>query len=556
MTAPSTSWKEATDTTSGDASKYGVPDGLLLYAQLFNGDLNVDNVHINSPWFFTTSKLYFLNTAETYGFLIDSSAAIVADRTVSFPLMVGDGTFVIDDMIQTISSKKVGNWLDATEVAAPSSPAASTLRIYADSTSNQLTVKNSSGTVTELTTNSSTQTLTNKTVTQPTMTILDNVFSILDNADNTKIAKFELSGLTTATTRTYTLPDADTTLGGGDMLLGTTQTVSASKTYSANSIFQDTIKIMFGTGSDSSIVDTGSGMLIDIDEQNAGSKSLIIESDATALLTINDTSITSSVFLDVPDIETATVSARDGTLAQTIADSTGVTTFVSGTVLVAPVLGTPDSGALTNCTSIPVANATGILPDANMPNLTGDITTSEGAVATTLSSTLNVIGTQQQWIPAGAFGTVTTNGAEFVELELATNDIMLQTFNFDTTTSEKIQFWWHPPSNWDAGTITFQAYWTAASGSGTVIFSLAGQSFADSDAIDQALGTAVTSTDTLLTANDIHISPESAAVTIADATKNEPVILQVARDISDTLGVDAKLIGIKIIYTIDTATSS
>ena len=235
-----------------------------------------------------------------------------------------------------------------------------------------------------------------------------------------------------------------------------------------------------------------------------------------------------------------------------------IKTFMSDTpILVTPVLGTPASGALTNCTAVPAAQLTGIVPDANMPNLTGDVTTIEGAVATTLSTTLNVIGTQQQWIPAGAWGTVTTNGAEFVELELATNDIMLQTFNFDTTTSEKIQFWWHPTSAWNADTITFQTYWTAASGSGTVIFSLAGTSLADSDAIDAAIGgTAATTTDTLITANDMHISPVSSAVTINGATKNEPILLQISRDISDTLGVDAKLVGIKIIYTIDTATSS
>ena len=188
--------------------------------------------------------------------------------------------------------------------------------------------------------------------------------------------------------------------------------------------------------------------------------------------------------------------------------------------------------------------------------IAGDVAV-DSAGASTLSSTLNVIGTQQQWISAGAWGTVTTNGAEFAELELPTNDIMLQTFNFDTTTSEKIQFWWHPTSAWDAGTITFQTYWTAASGSGTVIFSLAGTSLADSDAIDAAIGgTAATTTDTLITANDMHISPESSAVTINGATKNEPILLQISRDISDTLGVDAKLIGVKIIYTIDTATSS
>ena len=52
--------------------------------------------------------------------------------------------------------------------------------------------------------------------------------------------------------------------------------------------------------------------------------------------------------------------------------------------LTTPALGTPASGILSGCTVIPMAQASGILPDANMPNLTGAITTVEGAVATTL----------------------------------------------------------------------------------------------------------------------------------------------------------------------------
>ena len=170
---------------------------------------------------------------------------------------------------------------------------------------------------------------------------------------------------------------------------------------------------------------------------------------------------------------------------------------------------------------------------------------------------ISPIGVQQQWLPAGSWGTVITDGAEFDEFQLSTNDIMLQTFNFDPTTSERIQFWWHPPSAWDAGNITFQMYWTAVTSSGDVRINLRGRSYSNSNQIDQAIGgTSATIIDTFLGANVMHISPESTPITITNATKNEPIILQITRDISDSLNDDFKLIGIKIFYTIDTAVTT
>lgn len=60
-----------------------------------------------------------------------------------------------------------------------------------------------------------TQTLTNKSLS-------DSTTYIIDNLDTSKKAQFQASGITTATTRTYTLPNADTTVVGTD----TTQTLT------------------------------------------------------------------------------------------------------------------------------------------------------------------------------------------------------------------------------------------------------------------------------------------------------------------------------------------
>ena len=73
-----------------------------------------------------------------------------------------------------------------------------------------------------------------------------------------------------------------------------------------------------------------------------------------------------------------------------LANLTGTQTFTNKTLtsptLTTPALGTPASGILSGCTVIPMAEASGILPDANMPDLTGDVTTVAGAVATTIGA--------------------------------------------------------------------------------------------------------------------------------------------------------------------------
>lgn len=176
------------------------------------------------------------------------------------------------------------------------------------------------------------------------------------------------------------------------------------------------------------------------------------------------------------------------------------------------------------------------------------------ASAAAARTTLELVGKETIFLPASSWIARTTNGPAFSLIELATNDVMLQTLDFDQTTSEGAQFMLLMPKSWNESTITFKVVWTAASGAGTVTWNLSAFAASDDDALDTAFGTAVGVTDTLIAANDAHITAESAAVTIAGTpAEGDMVILQIARDIVDTLTADAKLIGVHIYITTNAA---
>jgi hypothetical protein len=157
------------------------------------------------------------------------------------------------------------------------------------------------------------------------------------------------------------------------------------------------------------------------------------------------------------------------------------------------------------------------------------------------------------FIPASDMWASAVEGSALLaQTALASNGVDYKSLDFDAgATNEKAQFSFVMPDDWLAGTVTFKAYWTAASGSGTVIFGLQARASANDDALDAAWGTAVTVTDTLLTASDMHVSPESTAITIGNTpAAGEWVQFRIYRESNtDTLAVDAKLLGIKLYYT-------
>ena len=96
--------------------------------------------------------------------------------------------------------------------------------------------------------------------------------------------------------------------------------------------------------------------------------------------------LTSCTGLPMTTGVTGTLPVANGGTGVTTKTGTGAVVLSTSPTLVTPILGTPTSGALSNCTLIPVNQGTGVLPDASMPNLTGDVTTVEGAVATTIGA--------------------------------------------------------------------------------------------------------------------------------------------------------------------------
>lgn len=187
----------------------------------------------------------------------------------------------------------------------------------------------------------------------------------------------------------------------------------------------------------------------------------------------------------------------------------------------------------------------------------GTSTTPERWTAERVKQAINALApgaasTKQMWV-GNPKPTVTNGCASSAPIEMPTNKNVYDYLAFDKDTIEYAYANVPMPDDWDASTVTAKFYWLhPAATAYAVVWGLQGVAMANDDPMDVAQGTIQTVTDTGGTTSDLYISAATAAMTIAGSpAAGEYVqfrIQRTATDGSDTLDVDAYLLGVLITY--------
>ncbi len=241
-------------------------------------------------------------------------------------------------------------------------------------------------------------------------------------------------------------------------------------------------------------------------------------------------------------------------IAEASLDHDALTNFVAGEHQLEAAI---DHDALTNFVSlehVPVTDATSDPVDVADTAADG----SEATVARKDHQHAFPDQVVDVWIGAASMrGRVTAGAGDSNGLaerrELATNDVNIDFMAFDAASAEHAYFNVTWPAGWNNGTVKFTLYWTNAAGltTETIDFDLAAVAFANDNPLDTAFGTAQNVTDTWLAQDDLHITAQSAAITIAGApAAGEFIVFNLSRDVAaDNLTGDCQVLGILLELT-------
>jgi len=113
--------------------------------------------------------------------------------------------------------------------------------------------------------------------------------------------------------------------------------------------------------------------------------------------------------------------------------------------------------------------------------------------------------------------------------------------SFSHSAAARLQWIVPMPADWNGGTITAIIGWTCTgTAGGTVKWTLKGYLVGDDGTLNATLGTLGSLTDTFITANDLHITAESSALTVGGS--GNLLLLELIRDYANDTDTDAALL--------------
>jgi hypothetical protein len=235
----------------------------------------------------------------------------------------------------------------------------------------------------------------------------------------------------------------------------------------------------------------------------------------------------------------------------------------SGTAL--PVANGGTSLTTLTANNVMLGNGTSA-PQFVAPSTSGNVLTSNGTTWTSTAlpaATPTSVGRHAVWIVAGSMSPSATGGcAALATIASGANLPDIQSLDFDATTEEYAQFRIRMPKSWDEGTVTFVPVWSHAATTTNfgVVWSLQAVAVSNDDTIGVAFGTAQTSTDTGGTTDDLYAGPESSAITVSGTPAAEDVVcfrvFRTPGNGSDTMAIDARLLGVTVYITTDAGTDA